>query len=101
MNKKLLTELLDSQILDSNSQLYDLGIKIGKLYTDHGLPLDIALERLKYPKEQKLAILNGALHWLVLHKRNSGAPEKAIERQRKLNRQYAERFLAGKEVGAY
>lgn len=97
----ILGELLESKIQLGSKELQELGVKIGKLYTDKGLPIDMALERLDYTQQQKLSILDGALQWLIEHKRLSGAPEKAIERQRKLNRQYIERFLTGKEVGAY
>lgn len=96
----ILGELLESSVAD-DGKLYDMGVEVGKLYTDHGLPIDMALERIEGSKEKKLAVLNGALHWLVLHKRNSGAPEKAIDRQRAQNIKYVERFLAGKEIGAY
>jgi hypothetical protein len=92
--------LLESVAADSG-KLHELGIQIGKIYTDHGLPIDIAFDKLSFPKEHKTAILNGALHWLVLHKRNSGATEKAIERQRKLNRDYMEKFIETGEVGLY
>lgn len=83
----------------------DLGVEIGKLYTDYGLPIDIALSELKKRKKIKqgemLAVIAGACDWLIEHRRASGAPEKAIERQRKLNRQMVERFLKIGEVGVY
>lgn len=82
-------------------QLIGLGIEVGKLYTDHGLPLDMALERLEHPKDQKLIILDGACQWFIQHKRNSGATEKAIERQRIANRKIIEAFTAGHELGVY
>lgn len=81
--------------------LEDMGTQIGRLYTDFGLPIDMALDRLPYTYEQKITILHSALGWFVEHKRNSGATEKSIERQRKSNRELMERFIKSKEVGIY
>lgn len=83
------------------AQLTAYGIEVGKLYTDHGLPLDMALERIEQPKEAKLVILQGACQWFIQHKRNSGATEKAIERQRAANRSMIEAFSKGNELGVY
>lgn len=95
----MIDNLLESII--SNRDLEGVGIKIGKLYTNHGLPIDIALDKLPHTKEQKIAILTYAQNWLVEHKRNSGATEKAIERQRKANRESMETFVKTGETGIY
>jgi hypothetical protein len=83
----------------------DWGTKIGRLYTDDGLPIDFGLreleKKLTMTEDQKLLVIHGACGWLVEHKRNSGATEKSIERQRKLNRDMLRRFLTKGEVGAY
>jgi hypothetical protein len=84
--------------------LVSIGVNVGKLYTDHGFPIDMSLSELAkrgMSKQQQLAVLEGACQWLIEHRRLSGAPEKAIERQRKLNRQMVERFLKIGEVGLY
>lgn len=93
--------LLEATVSDTDSSLYELGHKIGRLYTDHGLPIDMAFDRLPHTKEQKQAILTGALHWLVIHKRNSGATEKAIDKQRAMNVKIAESFAKTGESGVY
>lgn len=82
-------------------ELVELGRKIGRIYTDHGLPIDIALDRLDYSKEQKLAIINGICEWLIEHKRNSRATDKAIERQRTQNVKMVEAFIKTGETGVY
>ncbi len=79
----------------------ELGIKVGKLYTDHGLPLDMALAKFGTTKDQKILVLNGALGWLIEHKRNSGATEKALDRQRKANRETMRAFVETGETGVY
>ena len=84
-----------------NGQLRELGEKIGRLYTDKGFPVDMALDRLPYTHEQKIAILNGALGWLIEHRRNSGATDKAIDRQRATNRDIMGRFINNQETGLY
>jgi hypothetical protein len=81
--------------------LEELGIQIGKLYTNQGLPVDMALASLPHSQEQKLSILDGVCQWLVEHKRLSGAPEKAIERQRSANVKLITDFLQKGETGAY
>lgn len=97
----ILGDLLVSTVQPGAKELQNLGIKIGKLYTDHGLPPDMALERLSYTKQQKLSILDGVCQWLIEHKRNSGATDKAIERQRKTNRDMVERFIDKGETDVY
>jgi len=93
--------LLKSKLQSHSQELQELGIKIGKLYTDHGMPIDMALDRLDYSHAQKVSILDGACQWIVQHKRDSGATQKAIERTRQSNRNMMERFIAGQETGAY
>lgn len=90
-----------ASIMSDDGQLDKLGMKIGKLYTDKGLPIDMALDRLDLIKEQKIAVLTGACTWLLQHKRNSGATKKAIERQRSTNRKMLEDFIRSGETGAY
>ena len=94
-------EVLLSKVQPGSKELQELGVKIGKLYTDHGLPIDMALDRLPHSKEQKLSILDGACQWFIEHKRNSGATEKAIERQRTTNRKMIEDFVKKGETGVY
>jgi len=96
-----LPQLLDALTLADKDALLELGKQIGKLYTDHGLPVDMAFDRLDMNSEKKIVVLTGALNWLVEHKRNSGAPEKAIERQRKLNTRMMGHFMQTGEVGLY
>lgn len=88
--------------LDKDGKLQELGKTIGQIYTDHGLPIDMALDRLKgYTKLQKLAILIGAQSWLIEHRRKSSATDKALDRQRKSNRETLERFIKTGETGIY
>lgn len=97
--------LLEAISLDTDDELDSFGVKIGHLYTDHGLPIDMAFDKLNQrfdlTSQQKLAVLNGALWWLVQHRRNSAATEKALDRQRKINRETVERFIRTGEVGLY
>ncbi|HET6925068.1 MAG TPA: hypothetical protein VFH39_04520 [Candidatus Saccharimonadales bacterium] len=94
-------DLLEAIASDPNRLLEAEGKKIGRLYTDHGLPLDMAFDRIDIPKQQKLVVLHGALAWLIEHKRNSGATDKAIERQRKANREALDRYVTTGEIGMY
>jgi len=92
------------EILEARAKYPDdieLGVKIGKLYTNMGLPPDMALDRIDVPQDRKIAILAGCCDWLIEHKRNSGANEKAIERQRKTNRKMIEDFITKGEAGVY
>ena len=86
MNHEAICKLLNSKTKIGAEEMVDLGIIVGKLYTDHGLPIDIALDHLEkkrtITKEQQLLVLDGACQWLIEHKRNSGADERSIERQR-------------------
>ena len=97
-----LGELLTSKAQSNSQDLQELGIKIGKLYTDHGLPIDMALDKLQgYTQEQKLSILDGACQWFIEHKRNSGATEKSLDRQRATNVRMVEDFINKGETGIY
>lgn len=78
-----------------------LGKSLGRLLTDHGLPVDMALSRIEVPKSRKLAVVNGICQWLIEHKRNSGATDKAIDRQRKQNKEAIDRFINTGETGLY
>lgn len=94
------SELLEALASDDGS-LQELGVKIGKIYTDFGLPIDMALERLDNTKQQKIAILAGAQSWLIEHRRNSSATDKALDRQRKVNRDAMDSFINKGESGIY
>lgn len=93
--------IVASKVQPMSKELQELGIKIGHLYTDHGLPVDMAFDRLPRTKEQKLSILDGVCQWLIEHKRNSGATDKAIERQRHTNQKMLEDFITKGEAGVY
>jgi hypothetical protein len=97
---EILLELMAAKEMDDGT-LAALGLKVGKLFTDMGLPIDMALDNIDLPKNKKLAVLDGACTWLIEHKRNSGATDKAIERQRKTNREWVTSFCKSGEVGAY
>lgn len=85
----------------NRDELIETGKQIGKIYTDHGFPIDMALEKLPYTKTRKLLVLFGAQNWIIEHKRNSGATEKALDRTRDSNKLATERFLQTGESGAY
>lgn len=91
--------LEDSNIF--NKKYTELGEKIGKLFTEYGLPIDMALSRINITENNKKAVLNGALNWLVEHKKRSGATEKSIDRQRIQNKKYMLNYLMTGEVGIY
>lgn len=94
--------LADTFFLKDREQLIGIGIEVGKLYTDFGLPVDMAIDRLtQFGKEQKVCVIDGVCQWLIQHKRNSGASEKAIERQRKANAKMLDSFIKKGEVGIY
>ena len=97
----VLEELITSKVQYNSDELQKLGVQIGKLYTNHGLPIDMALSSLNHTKMQKLSILDGVCQWFIEHKRNSGATEKAIERQRNTNRKMVEDFLRTGETEIY
>lgn len=94
-------ELLEALALPNADQLQQVGIKVGKTYTDFGLPIDMALERLNIDKKQKLCVLFGAQNWLIQHRKNSNATDKALNRQRKTNREVLSSFIKTGEVGVY
>lgn len=94
-------QLIHAVLNGVNDEWINKGIQVGKLYTDHGFPVDMALERFKCSKEAKLAMLHGVCQWLIQHKRNSGATEKSIERQRATNRRMVHDFVKSGETGAY
>jgi len=94
--------LIESISQDNSHELRDLGTSIGKLFTDHGLPLDMSLDQMKdYTHAEKLSVLFGACQWFIQHKRLSGASDKALDRQRKANRDMIDRFTTRQEVGMY
>ncbi len=104
MNSTLSTAIsafANANMQNEKDDLFDLGIKIGHLYTDFGFPIDMALDRLEYSKEQKIVVLVGAQNWLINHRRNSNATDKAIERQRRVNREVLDRFINKGESGVY
>ena len=86
---------------DIDNKLLNFGTEIGKLYTNHGLPIDMALDRLDYTQEQKISVLIGAQNWLMEHKRNSGATDTALGRQLKTNVDTMERFIFKGETNIY
>lgn len=99
---RVLSAIVRAKSSYDNPKIYtEIGIEIGKTYTDFGLPVDMALDRLKLSKYQKLLVLDGVCQWLILHRRNSQASEKAIERQRQVNTNMLERFIKSGESGAY
>lgn len=104
-DKEVAGRLIQAKMRSEAKYYNDWGLKIGQLYTDHGLPIDIGLaelnKRFKMTEEQELCVIDGACEWLIQHKRNSGATEKAIERQRKTNREMLRSFLTKGETGAY
>lgn len=94
-------KLLEALALPDIKELEKMGVEVGKLYTNHGLPIDMALDRLRLTKLQKIAILYGAQQWLIEHRRNSNATDKALDRQRKANREVLVRFIQTGEAGVY
>lgn len=100
-DKNVIGLLLEASQQANAQPLHDMGVGVGRLYTDHGLPIDMALAKLELSKEETIQVLNGALWWLVEHRRQSGATPKAVDRQRKANRQIMERFLQTGETGVY
>jgi len=94
-------ELIDAMIQPGKEELFNKGLEIGQLYTDHGFPIDMALERLDYTKKQKIMVLSGAQQWLIEHRRNSNATDKALDRQRTVNLKTMKSFIATGESGIY
>jgi len=100
MNTKPPVELLEA-VANDDGTLQRMGVEIGKLYTDHGYPLDMSLEHFDMTKSQKMVLLFGAQNWLIEHRRNSNASEKALDRQRASNRETMRRFIETGETGVY
>lgn len=108
-DREVLAELLKAEQSvppATKKELEDMGLHVGKTYTDHGLPIDMALDQLdkRFPgltRYSKVIILNAALGWLIEHRRNSAATEKALDRQRKNNRETMRRYLESGEAGLY
>lgn len=97
-----IAEMIKAKTQPGAGELTEFGVKIGKLYTDRGFPPDMALNRLDgYTRLQKLAVLDGVCQWLLEHKCNSGATDKAIERQRFNNRNMISAYLKTGETGVY
>lgn len=92
---------LATALLTERPMYHKLGKRIGRIYTDHGFPIDMALARLQITPAQKLVVLDGAFEWLIEHKRQSGASEKAIERQRATNQRSIEAYIRTGETGVY
>lgn len=90
-----------------DEHLFKMGRDIGRIYTDFGLPIDMALEHLVKSnhiaddKRSKVQVLSGAQNWLIEHRRNSSATEKALDRQRKSNMQTMLAFIKTGESGIY
>lgn len=104
MSPSVVGELIKSQLMidsENMDHILRLGERIGKLYTDDGLPIDIALQSPYIPSDNRLLVLHGACKWLIEHKRRSGATEKAIERQRAVNRRAIESFINYGECKIY
>jgi hypothetical protein len=101
------SELIDlvaelSQEPDKKIAIEDMGDKIGRLYTDHGFPIDMSFDRLPHECEKyKPYILFCAQQQMLEHKRMSGATEKAIEQTRTNNRKIMQQFIKTGEVGIY
>lgn len=96
-----LVKLTDVVRLKNFDSLSNKGMKLGQLYTNHGLPLDIIFDKVRINNIEKIAMLFGAHEWLIIHKRQSGASEAAIDRQRKANSESITRFINKGEVGIY
>jgi hypothetical protein len=101
MNEDAFVGLIAAFQQPGAEELRGMGTEIGKLKTSGGFPIDMALSRLDMTKLQKVAVLEGALSWLVEHCRNSGASDKAIDRQRSANSRAMERFIETGEAGIY
>lgn len=94
-------------LIPIDKDLFEIGRDIGKIYTDFGLPIDMAIEHLVESnhivndKRSKVQVLSGAQNWLIEHRMNSNATEKAINRQRKSNMQTMLAFIKTGESGIY
>lgn len=83
----------------SSKELLEMGRAIGRLYTDHGLPVDMAFDRLVLTRKEKIVVLVGVHEWLIEHRRQSQATPKALERLEKSNRAVMQHFLKTGETG--
>lgn len=101
MSNNSLRLLVDSMGEKDKEAFEDIGRRVGKLYTDHGFPLDMALDRICGTKQQKILVLLGACQWFIEHKRQSGATEKALSRQRATNQKILDEFINHNEIGIY
>lgn len=101
MDTIVLGQLMEAKVKYENDKIKELGKEIGKLYTNNGLPVSMALNRLQINNEQKLVILDCVGQWLIEHKRNSGATDKAIQRQREINKRNLVDFIKKGEVNLY
>lgn len=100
-NPTTLGGLIRAKTREDAETLEDIGQEIGKAYTDHGYPIDMALAKVKGTDDQKLSVLHAACKWLIQHKRDSGATEESIDRQRRANLKMLEDYIGKGEVGVY
>ena len=104
-HRKYIAEFMDAYLDPSvggeRDRFIAIGMELGKLYTDFGLPLDMSLGKINLPKAHKAIVLYGALQWLMTHKRNSGANDRALERQRDTNSRMMRTFLEREETMEY
>lgn len=103
---ELIGHILDAQekCRDDLEYLENNGKKIGELYTDYGLPIDISFDQPQVkalPKEYKIILLNSALNHMIQHRKNSNATDSSIEKARKSNREFLANFIKNGEVGVY
>lgn len=96
-----MNEAVEAMWNDEENLLFGFGVAIGRLYTDHGLPIDMSLARFKYSRLDKVQMLTGVGFWLVQHKRNSGGTERNIAKQREWNRNMLADFIKTGETGVY
>ena len=100
----ILEKIIESLSNPNRKRLEEEGTWVGRLYTDKGLPLDMSIAELRkrnFTEDDIFIIVEGALTWFVQHKRNSGATDKALNRQREQNSKTMSAFLAGRETGLY
>jgi len=82
--------------------LTELGQKMADMKNSTGYPPDRFMERLtSLSSQEKLFVSHIYCVEMINHKRMSGAPEKAIQRTRKHNRQILNRLIDTGELGAY
>lgn len=102
MNQSYRQVVTNAALEDLDEELYRKGLIIGDLQITHGLPIEISVVELckkGYSKDQIIAILNGAFHQLVMHKRKSGASVESINKQRKSIRKAMDNFINDREIG--